>query len=242
MKIALISDIHGNRPALDAVLKHIKKTGAHRIICLGDLATLGPDPVYVIEQVRELGCTCIMGNHDEFLIKPRLINDYIDNRLISDSVDWCREQLSHEHLQFIRCFPKHEKVQLDRGKELFLYHGSPRSHMEDILATTPHSDLDEMLGGKRADIMAGGHTHKQMLRQFEGILIINPGSTGYPFMELGASGAPRVMPCAEYSLVEYAKGKISNSFYRLQLEKPVLRKYHRESGNPLCPFIAENYK
>ncbi len=241
MRIALISDIHGNRPALDAVLKHIKETGVDRIICLGDLATLGPEPVYAIEKIRELGCTCIMGNHDEFLIEPRLINSYIDNQLIHDSVDWCREQLSPDHLQFIRSFRKHEKVQLDRGKELFLYHGSPRSHMEDILPTTPHSRLDEMLDGIRADIMAGGHTHKQMLRQFEGKLIINPGSTGYPIRELGDNGAPTVMPCAEYSIVEY-NGNITNSFYRLDLDRFLLLDSLRGSNNPLSPFIAENYQ
>lgn len=63
MRIALIADIHGNRIALDAVLGHIDRTGADRTICLGDVATLGPDPLYVLRRVRETGCSCVMGNH-----------------------------------------------------------------------------------------------------------------------------------------------------------------------------------
>ncbi len=242
MRIALISDIHGNRPALDVVLKHIKETGADRIISLGDLATLGPEPVSIIEKIRELDCTCIMGNHDEFLIKPRLINSYIDNQLIHDTVDWCREQLSRDHLQFIRSFPRYKKIQLDPGKELFLCHGSPRSHMEDILATTPHSQLNEMLDGVRADVMAGGHTHIQLLRQFEGMLIINPGSTGFPFLARDGSQAPEVMACAEYCIVEYSGGNITTSFYRLPLEKSLLLKSFEGSSNPLSPFLANSFR
>jgi putative phosphoesterase len=241
MRIALISDIHGNRIALDAVLEHIKKTGIDRIFCLGDVATLGPDPIYAIEKIRELGCTCIMGNHDEFLLNPRLIDDYIDVKLIHDSVDWCREQLDHDHLQFIKTFKRSTKIHLDQGKEIFLYHGSPRSHMEDILAATPHSFLEKMLDGVRADIMAGGHTHIQMLRQFEGRLIINPGSVGYPFAAVESSESPGVMPWAEYSIVEYTNGTITNSFYRLDLDKTLLLDSLRGSGNPLAPLIAENY-
>ncbi|MCB0291188.1 MAG: metallophosphoesterase, partial [Calditrichaeota bacterium] len=68
MKIALISDIHGNLTALEAVLADIRRRGADRIICLGDLATLGPQPREVIARLRELDCPGIMGNHDAALL------------------------------------------------------------------------------------------------------------------------------------------------------------------------------
>ena len=69
MRIALISDLHANEVALGAVLADIKRVGVDRIICLGDVATLGPHPESVLQTLRDLGCPCIQGNHDAFLLE-----------------------------------------------------------------------------------------------------------------------------------------------------------------------------
>jgi len=73
MKTALISDLHGNHVALRAVLAHAQDARVDRIVCLGDVATLGPEPHRVLETLAELGCPCIMGNHDEFMLDAELI-------------------------------------------------------------------------------------------------------------------------------------------------------------------------
>jgi predicted phosphodiesterase len=92
-RLALISDIHSNEVALRAVLADIRRTGVDQIICLGDVANLGPAPNAVIELLAGLGCPCIMGNHDEFLLEPELVHAYAQSPSVVASVHWCRSRL-----------------------------------------------------------------------------------------------------------------------------------------------------
>ena len=156
MRIALIADIHGNGIALRAVLDDIDRTGVDQLVCLGDLATLGPAPASVIDTVRERGCPCILGNHDAFLLDPALIDGYTQEPTVIDSVGWCRDRVAAEEVEFLRTFPTTMSLSMGGGATLLLFHGSPRSHMENLLATTPPGELDEMLEGHRATVMAGG--------------------------------------------------------------------------------------
>jgi Calcineurin-like phosphoesterase superfamily domain len=94
MPIALISGIHSNRIALRAALADIRRTGVDHIVCLGDVANLGPEPNAVIEILVDLGCPCIVGNHDEFLLDPTLVHMYSDLPRVVASVDWSRSRLS----------------------------------------------------------------------------------------------------------------------------------------------------
>jgi predicted phosphodiesterase len=164
-RIALISDIHSNEVALRAVLADIRRTGVDQVVCLGDVANLGPQPNAIIEILAGLGCPCIMGNHDEFLLDPELVHTYAQSPRVIESVDWSRNRLSSTELEFLRGFERGREIELGRKSKLYVFHGSPRSNTEDLLATTPPDALDEMLAGATATVMAGGHTHIQMLRQ-----------------------------------------------------------------------------
>src|SRR4051794_15958575 len=104
MRLALISDLHGNELALQAVLRDSKRHGVDQLICLGDVATLGPRPAAVIDILRDFDCPCIMGNHDAFLLDPALIHTYTEFPVIVEAVDWCRDQLSKAHIDFLRTF------------------------------------------------------------------------------------------------------------------------------------------
>ena len=161
-RIALISDIHANEVALRAVLAEIRRTGVDQVICLGDVATLGPRPNAVIEILGELGCRCIMGNHDEFLLDAELVRTYTAAPQVVASINWTRCHLSRVELDFLRGFEMSCEITLAKST-VQLFHGSPRSHMEDILASTPPEALDAMLAGTTATVLAGGHTHIQML-------------------------------------------------------------------------------
>src|SRR5580704_5279394 len=99
-RIALISDIHANEVALRAVLAEIRRTGVDQVICLGDVATLGPRPNVVIEILGELGCRCIMGNHDEFLLDADLVHTYSAAPQVVASINWSRCRLSRVELVF----------------------------------------------------------------------------------------------------------------------------------------------
>lgn len=74
MRLAVISDIHANEVAFRTVIKDIELHGADQIVCLGDVITLGPMPVSVLETLQDLNCHCILGNHDAFMIKPESIH------------------------------------------------------------------------------------------------------------------------------------------------------------------------
>jgi predicted phosphodiesterase len=104
MRIALISDVHGNMIALEAVLEELHRSEPDHIICLGDAATLGPNPRDAIDAMQKLGCRCIMGNHDEFLIDPQLVHRYDTMPIVVESIEWCRNQLSESELRFLFTF------------------------------------------------------------------------------------------------------------------------------------------
>jgi putative phosphoesterase len=241
MRLALISDIHGNDLALNTVLAHIDQAGAHQTICLGDVACLGPHPNKVIAVLREREIPCVLGNHDAFLLEPDLIQTYSCPPVIADCANWCRERLSKDELDFLAGFKPTISLSLEQGVKVLLFHGSPRSHMEDILATTAPDDLDRMLAGQTALVMAGGHTHIQMLRQHKGALLVNPGSVGCPFKEYVAGQTPQVMAHAEYALVDYAKGEVEVSLFRLPLDKKTLRQGVERSDIPLRDMILQQY-
>jgi putative phosphoesterase len=241
MRIALISDLHANVVAFDAVMHDIERRGADEIVCLGDVATLGPQPGAMIERLRGLGCPCILGNHDEFLLDPALIHTYTEAPVVVDAVDWCRDQLPSKDLDFLRTFERGREMSLEGGATLLLFHGSPKSHMDDLLATTPPEELDRLLGGHTATVMAGGHTHVQMLRQHRGMLLVNPGSLGMPFKEYVSGRAPTVLDHAEYATVESTRRDIRVQLHRVALDRSALREAVRDSANPLSPMLLEQY-
>ena len=158
MRVALISDIHGHFVALDSVLADIDSESVDKIVCLGDIATLGPEPCEVVARLRTLDCICIMGNHDAFLLNPDLIHGYTTVSPVIDAVSWCRNQLAKTDLDYIRSFVPHTEIDLGGKVGLFCFHGTPKSNTASILATTPAQELDTLIPDCTETIMAGGHT------------------------------------------------------------------------------------
>jgi putative phosphoesterase len=242
MRLAVISDIHGNEVALNAVLREIETAGADLVACLGDVATLGPQPAEVVAMLRSLGCSCVMGNHDAFLLDPELIRSYITEAVILESVDWCRHLLSNADLDLIRSFRPDLEIAVGDGTTMLLTHGTPRSFMEDLLSTTPLDEVDRMLGGCGAAIVACGHTHIQMLRQHRGRWIVNPGSVGMPFEAYASGRPPRVLAHAEYAIVEVREGgRATVSLHRVELDRGALRAAVLATDLPLRAALAGAY-
>jgi predicted phosphodiesterase len=241
MRIALISDIHGNMIALEAVLAEINRNRPDHIVCLGDVATLGPHPRDVIDAVRTLGCPCIMGNHDEFLIDPQLVHSYNMMPIVVDSIEWCQNQLSESELGFLATFTRTLRVPLNSSETLLLFHGSPRSHMEVLLATTPADEVDVLLAGHSADIMAGGHTHIQMIRQHRGRILLNPGSVGLPFKEHVTGQYATFMAHAEYATIDVVGNTIGIAAHRIPLDKSLLLEAVAKTDNPLRNVLLRQY-
>jgi|SaaInl4_135m_RNA_FD_contig_21_2032693_length_810_multi_12_in_0_out_0_1 predicted phosphodiesterase len=210
MRIAFISDIHARLQRLDAVLRDIDRVGVDQIICLGDVATMGPDPTEVIHRLRDLACPCIMGNHDEFLIRPGLAREaYGRFPAVCENVERCCEAIGVDDIEYLRSFLPSLTVQLPGGADLLAFHGTPDSNMRMILATTPDSELDGVFDAHDATVMIGGHTHEQMLRRHRDKLIVNAGSVGMPWalpFEGWEHGVPGIAPWAEYAIIRAGEG------------------------------------
>jgi predicted phosphodiesterase len=137
MRIALISDIHGNAVALNVVLDALKKQQVDSIICLGDVAASGPQPRQVIERLRAIGRPVVMGNTDDWLLQPQLKDKADDfSRRLQDVELWGSQQLSSADREYLSTFQPTIEFPLANGKMLLCYHGSPRSYREGIVATS----------------------------------------------------------------------------------------------------------
>src|SRR5689334_4908452 len=127
MRIGLISDIHGNLVSLEAVLAHLGQQAPDRVIFLGDIATMGPQPRECIARIRELGCDCIVGNHDLYLTDPAIRSQKLATMPVIDAmIAWCLSEITEADLAFIRTFVPSLEVPLSDAYRLLCAHGSPR--------------------------------------------------------------------------------------------------------------------
>jgi putative phosphoesterase len=242
MRVALIADIHGNLVALDAVLTAIERDRVDQVVCLGDVAASGPQPREVIDRLRQLGCPAVLGNTDAWLLNPSRRADADEDWLRIEAIDeWCAAQLGPAHLDYLRTFEPLITVPLSDEASLLCFHGSARSYDEIILATTPDDELDAMLAGYRARVMAGGHTHVQMLRRHRETLVLNPGSVGLPFEQVGSAGQVRNPPWAEYALIEWAGGEVSVALRRVPIDARAVVDAIVRSGMPHAEWWAQDW-
>ncbi|WIY59257.1 metallophosphoesterase family protein [Bacillus arachidis] len=178
-KIAVISDIHGNIPALDAVLKDIKLRGIERIMCLGDLVGKGPHSSEAIEIIRKECEHVVMGNWDDFITKPTE----------SETLEWHQKQLSEQQRNYLRELPFSIEFIMS-GKLIRMFHASPRSLYERVQPGAPieqrvslfeNSNLTENIEGERKpDVVCYGDIHQAYVQNFRGKTLCNAGSVGNP--------------------------------------------------------------
>ena len=218
MRVALISDIHGNLLALKNVLRALRKEGPSLIVCLGDVAASGPNPHEVLELLRTKNIPCVMGNTDEWLLKPVSETDGGSELRVIERVDrWCADQLTQADMKFLRTFKPTIEIPLGGGEKLLAFHGSPRSNREWIPSTGTTEEFKAIFSGRVSTIMAGGHSHTQMLRKNLKSTLVNPGSVGMPYVQDGITGKVSVPPWSEYAVVSYDEGSVEISFKRVPL-------------------------
>ncbi len=243
MRVALISDIHGNLVALETVLSTIDKDDVDQILCLGDVAATGPQPHAVSARLQAVGCPVVMGNADEWLLDPRF-SETIDEttRKIEEVDSWCALQLTRNDLVYMHTFQPQIECRLGENAKLLCFHGSPRSNVEIIEVTTPEVSLEQMFVGACALVMAGGHTHVQMLRRYREGFILNPGSVGLPFESKRFSEEPYNPPWAEYALVTWQNSGLSIELKRVPVEIDAIKRAILGSGMPLAELWARDWR
>lgn len=232
MRIALVSDIHGNSIALDAVLADLTAEALDRVICLGDVALDGPDPRGVIARLRGLGWPVVMGNTDQWLLHPKPGAGADDEGSESAEIErWGAAQLAEGDRAYLASFAPTVSVDLGGGRSLLCYHGAPASNTTRILPTTPEQELDARFAAWPAALYAGGHTHEAMVRRHRRALVVNPGRAGLP-NEIGPDGGVRHPAWAEYGLVTVDGDEVRVELRRRPIDLPSLAAAARASGMP----------
>lgn len=162
MRVAVLCDVHGNLPALEAVLAEVTSLEVDRIVCGGDLV-FGPFPRECLERLVDLDAVFVRGNAD------RVPANKTGSR-------WVAERLDPLSLEFLRGLPESVAV----GGVRYC-HGSPRSDEEILTRVSPDERMRNALTGVVEQLVVGGHTHVQFERKVDGIRFANAGSVGMPY-------------------------------------------------------------
>jgi putative phosphoesterase len=242
MRIAFISDIHGNFTAFQAVLADINLQVIDQIICLGDVVTLGPQPIEVLNTLREMKCVYIKGNHDAAVINPERAVQYdITDHLIPD-MHWCRDKLSPDDLKFLDSFKPMHEINLSNSDSILAFHGSPLSFTDIIQTITPPELLDAYFEGQKSNIFIGGHSHIQMVRRYDDKLILNPGSIGNAFRFVFSPGYPvDLLPWAEYMIINQSGNSLNIDSRRVYFDTDELLKKVKKSHLPCTDWWLRQY-
>lgn len=239
MLLGVVSDIHGNLPALEAALADLEREHVDGLVCLGDVA-LGPQPSETLARIRSLGCPVVMGNWDAWALDgfPEPQGE-LPRRFVEQGEWWAR-RLSLEDRAFMATFQQRVELRVG-GADVLGFHGSPSSYDDTILATTPHEALVRMLDGCDQPLLLCGHSHVQLVRVIEGRLLVNPGSVGLPFRGVALGEPQLISPWAEYAIVRIDTGRVSVELRRTRYDVRRMLQDTIESGAPYATWWAETW-
>lgn len=230
MRIALISDIHGNAVALETVLEDLKTEHIDHIACLGDVASGGPQPRRVIAHLQTHKCLTVLGNMDTWCLAPQPTRGTSKNAQRGDAVRyWVVDQLTSDDLNFLGTFQATLNIPLADDTHLLCYHGCPESNEQGISSRTTEENLVRRLSDYQALVFAGGHSHRQMIRRYGESLLLNPGSVGAPSVLRNQS---RSSAWAEYGIVDWNQGHLHTELRRIPIDTHRMAKAVHESGMP----------
>jgi predicted phosphodiesterase len=230
VRLAVVSDVHGNLTALDAVIADIADRGVDRVVHGGDLALMGCQPAEVIDRVRELAWPGIVGNTDELLWRPeeRSVQERrapklgaLLGLLFDEYAPATIELLGDERLSWLRGLPR---THLEDA--IALVHASPGDLWRAPMPDAEDANLEATYGPCDSEAVIYGHIHRPFVRELDRFTVMNSGSVGSPF-----DGDPR----ASYLLLDSGAAEIIRVEYDVDREVDLLSR----SGHPDTPRIAE---
>ena len=183
-RVAVITDVHANLPALQAALARVEELGIERILCGGDLVGYGPAPDQICALIAARGIPAIYGNYDYAIARDE--HDcgcaYItarDRELGRRSVEWTLEHTGQASKDWLRGLPFDLHFSVG-ATPVHLVHGSPRRVNEYLFEDKPARLYERLAGAERDRVLVFGHTHKPWVREHGGVLFVNCGSVGKP--------------------------------------------------------------
>jgi predicted phosphodiesterase len=174
-RVAALYDVHGNLPALEAVLGEVDAERVDAIICGGDVL-FGPYQSECLALLEERGAGFLTGNCEREVLAGG-----------DETNAWMAARLSERDRRLVGAWPDHVELDVDGLGRVFFCHASPRSDTESLTFLTPAAAVAEALHGVDADVVVIGHTHQQFDRRFGRVRLVNAGSVGLPYE--GRAGA-----------------------------------------------------
>jgi putative phosphoesterase len=227
VRVAVITDIHANLLALDAVLERIDALDVDATYCGGDLVGYGSRPNEVCARIRELAIPTIYGNYDYAI--ARNLEDcgcaYVtqhDRDLGQESVSWTLAHTDQASKNFMRGLPFDLRFEL-AGRRVRLVHGSPRKVNEYLFEDKPAKTFERIAAVADCDVLGFGHTHKPWIRSYGGVLFVNCGAVGKP-----KDGDPR----AAFALLDEQDGRVVASIERVPYDAAAASREVAEVGLP----------
>ncbi len=226
IRLAIISDIHGNLPALEAVWEDIEAQGITDIHHLGDIVGYNPFPNETVALIAERGIPGITGNYDQAVLAqvPDPIGELLNAKITPmgrEIYAWTAREVNRQSREFLAAQPRH--LSLARGQwRLLLTHGSPRHIKDYVRPSWPDDMVGDLLAEVQEDILLTGHTHIPVVRQVNGKWLLNPGSVGFP-----KDGNPQ----AAYAVLELGQElKVTIRRVKYDIERTI--QASRERGLP----------
>jgi predicted phosphodiesterase len=176
MRVAALYDVHGNLPALEAVLADPRCAGADVLVCGGDLVA-GPLPAECLDalEAERDRVRFLAGNGDRETVSPP------DEGPLAESGRWSAARLGPARLERVAAWPATVELELGRLGTVLFCHGTPGSDTEILTAITPVEEAAAALGRVEAGVVVCGHTHVQYDREVAGVRLVNAGSVGMPY-------------------------------------------------------------
>jgi len=233
MRIAIVSDIHGNLTALEAVLADLKSVSPDVILHGGDLAHGGARPAVVVDRIRDLGWAGVCGNTDEMLWAPEALREFAAKSparfqslfaTIEEMIPETRARLGDERIAWMRAIPREQGCDC-----VALVHASPNNLWRAPLPEASDAELRQVYEGLNASMVAYGHIHRPFVREMAGLTVANTGS-----VSLSYDGDLR----ASYLLVEDGKATIRRVEYDVEREAMALL----DSGLPHAEWVCRTLK
>ena len=182
-RIAIVADIHGNLPALEAVLADLKQTAPDAVYVDGDIVNRGPQSKEVLDVIRGLGWPTVFGNHEEYIVKIRAgtIEPEMRTEFWQPTRDVALTELSAEEVAYLGTLPHHLTIDLPDLPAIRLVHGSLRALNEGLGPWLNDRELREATDGAPEPIIVGAHTHRPFDRQLPDRWVLNSGAVGMPY-------------------------------------------------------------
>ena len=177
MRIAILSDIHGNLVGLDACLADLEaQGGADAIVAAGDLCLDGPKPKKVLQRLEQVGAQCVRGNTDRYLSDSGAEKfEEVEDAQIA----WTRRELGEQMLAMLRDLPFALRIGED-DNQLLVVHANPRNDDEHLWPDAEEDVLEHLIGDEKAQAIAFGHLHIPYVRVWRGKMLVNVSSAGLP--------------------------------------------------------------